>query len=82
MHADVHLSEVRKPEEYRLLKKYTTSILSITDIFQCSSFFSTVPSETIDRFQCNVLFNGGARLKMKLFANSIDMQKKDISLED
>jgi hypothetical protein len=66
VHADVHLSEVRKPEEYRLLRKYTPLILSKTDIFQHSSFFSAVPSETMDMFQCSVIFNGDACHKMKL----------------
>jgi len=76
VHADMHLSDVRKPEEYRLLRKYTSLILSETDIFQHLSFFSTVPPEMKDMFQCCVIFNGDVCHKMKLFANSIDMQKK------
>ena len=60
----------------RLLRKYTPLKLSKSVIFQCSSFFSAVPSETMDRFQCSVLFNADACHIMKLFANSIDMQKK------
>jgi hypothetical protein len=76
VHADVHLPEIRKPKEYRLLRKYTPLVLSKTDIFQRLPFFSAVPSESTDRFQCSVLFNGDACHKIKLFANSKDMQKK------